>query len=463
MKEVRKKSADPAVAKIIAKAWREQTRLAWDRADALQPRCGFGRLGICCTDCHEGPCRVNPFAADGQQTICGRGQQDLAAAGFARLTADGAAGLVSLAAQFGAALDNGVLAAALAPADEMLAAVDTLAARGRAAGQALAAIAARKDAVLGPRQPALTAANLGVLKADAVNIVLHGHIAPATVKLLLAAAAGKAGLSALCGAETPGLPVLTNYDSQEAPLLTGAVDLLVVGSQCVMPAALALAGEKGIPVLAAAAVASDQDAAAAVAQAQAGFARRAGKPAAIPADSSELCSGYTAANSAALLAALAAARGKSAVRGLVYFGGCGNLAATQDADLVKLAAGLLADGYLLAAAGCAGAALAKAGLCRPEAAGRLKAALPAGTPPVLHLGACHDAGEFLRLAAAAGQLPVFAVFPEITHNKVLATAVAFAAEGITAYLGLDEAAAIPAGVLAGRLLPLADLAAAATN
>ena len=461
MKEVRKKSADPAVNKMLVKAWRQQTELAWDRADALQPKCGFGRLAVCCTDCHEGPCRVNPFAADASKTVCGRSQDDLTAGHFLKLAAAGTTALLDLAARFGSHLDNSVVTAALLPGDDLLATAQygqRLAAQGRAAVQALAAIAEVKAAVSEPSQPVVTTANLGALRADAANIVLHGHIPPAAVRLIAAAAAGRAGVTAMCGAETPGLPVLTNYDSQETPLLTDAVDLLVIGSQCVMPATVALASDKKTPVLAAAAITGEQAAADAVAAALAHFAARAGKPVDIPAESGELHAGFTADNSAPLFAALTKAHAQGALRGLVYFGGCGNLAATQDAGLIKLAGSLISEGYLIATAGCAGAALAKAGLCRPTAApDRLRAVLPAGTPPVLHLGACHDAGQFLRLAAAVGdRLPVFAVLPEITHNKILATAVAFAAQGITAYIGLDDAAAIPAASLAGGLFPLGE-------
>jgi hydroxylamine reductase (hybrid-cluster protein) len=90
-------------------------------------------------------------------------------------------------------------------------------------------------------------------------------------------------------------------------------------------------------------------------------------------------------------------------------------------------------------AGCAGAALARAGMCRPEYAARtgLKGPIPA----VLHIGSCHDAGEFLAMAQDAQKLriPVYTVMLEVTHNKVLATAIAFAAKGIRTYVDPGEA------------------------
>jgi len=54
MKEVRKKSVDAATNAMLVAAYRAKTDVIWDRTDAMQPQCGFGRLSICCTDCHEG-------------------------------------------------------------------------------------------------------------------------------------------------------------------------------------------------------------------------------------------------------------------------------------------------------------------------------------------------------------------------------------------------------------------------
>ena len=121
MKELRKKSADSAVNQAIVKAYREQIELAWDRAEALQPQCGFGRMAICCTDCLEGPCRVNPFSENGQKSICGRDQQALVANQFLRKTADGAAALANLAEQFGCDLDPSTWRSISLTADSMTA------------------------------------------------------------------------------------------------------------------------------------------------------------------------------------------------------------------------------------------------------------------------------------------------------------------------------------------------------
>jgi len=79
MKEIRKKSADPAVNQMLQLAYKKSLGLTWDRADAMQPQCGFARMALCCSDCAAGPCRVSPFAAEEQLTICGRDEHDLVA------------------------------------------------------------------------------------------------------------------------------------------------------------------------------------------------------------------------------------------------------------------------------------------------------------------------------------------------------------------------------------------------
>jgi len=223
-----------------------------------------------------------------------------------------------------------------------------------------------------------------------------------------------------------------------------------------MPAFVALAAKLAVPVIAAADIAQAGEAVAAAVEA---FKRRKGKKADIPAAKEELYAGYTAGNSAALFDSLAKAYNRGALRGLVYLGGCGNMANTQDTQLVKIAAGLIDSGYVIVTAGCVGTALAKAGMCQPDYPGAagMKSALGANVPPVLYLGSCHDAGEFAAIAKAvsAGGMPVAAVLPELAHNKTLATAVGFASLGITTFIGMGEIC-LPAGLLGGRIRSLAE-------
>ncbi len=447
MKAVHKKSIDPAVNQTLVAAYRSQTPLIWDRAEAMQPQCGFGRLAICCSDCQEGPCRTNPFAQVPQQTICGWDNEALEAGRFLQKAADGAWALTKLAGQAGAAFRDEVLRELVVSADEMPVFADMaerLQTIGRCTNAALADLARYQRAAAGSWQPAVVGINLGVLPADTVNIVFHGHV-DRRVVAGFKAAAGKENiavtLAGMCGNEYSGslqLPVVTNYDSQEAPLLTGLVDLLVLGSQCVLPSLCRLAEQRGIAVLQATPAI---DYIAAVLAARQASRRRSGVTT-VPPVVNEAWIGYTADNSADLLAQVAEQYRQGQLKGVVYLGGCGVVANTQDEQPVQLAVALVEAGYLVVTGGCAGTALAKAGLCRPDWRNGdypLRGVLPANVPPVLHLGSCHDAGELLGMAAVLPpQLPLAAVFPEINHNKVLATAIGFAAAGIPAWLGYES-------------------------
>ena len=362
---MRKKSDDRAVNQILIKAHKQGVDLAWDRADAMQPQCGFARLALCCSDCAAGPCRVSPFADSAQQTICGRDGGDLVAAALVRQVREGALALVQLASASGAELDAQALLTACS-GDSM---VDQHSAAGQLPGlaecayQALAALNQTRPL---PARPTRTQVNLGVLQADRTNILVYGHVPPQTIaELANAAALQGAVLLSMAGNEVSGehnLPIVTNYVSQETPLLSGAVDLLVFGSQCVLPAVRKLAAELGIPGVAVGSRTTPFDAQAAVTLACDHRRERAAAQLGLPAVTETLDTNYTAPHLRAVLAGPAA----NAVKGLVYFGGCGNLANTQDRDLVKSAAELMEQGYLLVTAGCVGTALPKQATAMPR-------------------------------------------------------------------------------------------------
>ena len=427
MKEVRKKSNDEAIRRLLVKAFRQNTVLAWDRLEAQQPQCGFGKQMICCSDCADGPCRVNPFSTDEQRTVCGRDRSEMVARALTAKTADGALSLAKLASNFGVEVKPSLWAAIAVPEDAMTAPTDLtakMATLGAAINELQAAIAGARDKALGAG-PAAVEANMGVLKADAANIMVHGHVPPAVLAQLsgLAASAGApVNIVAMCGSEAAGtvkLPILTNYQSQEIVLLSGAIDAVILGSQCVMPAVRQLATEMKIPAICAGTLVDGAAVKAALETAVQAFRKRAGKSLEIPAEKVSLQSGYRAAGVQAFL--------KGKIKGLVYIGGCGSTSGTQDAAAVKAAGALCEAGYLVVTAGCIGASLAKTGFCSADAAN--------AAPRVLHLGTCTDASAFLEMAqsAKATKLPVAAVMMELTHNKTLATAIGFAAAGINVF------------------------------
>ena len=86
-----KKTVDPASQKMIDRAQKEGVATSWDRLEATEPQCGFGKLGICCTVCHMGPCRVDPFGEGAQVGVCGADADTIAARNLLRHIAAGAA------------------------------------------------------------------------------------------------------------------------------------------------------------------------------------------------------------------------------------------------------------------------------------------------------------------------------------------------------------------------------------
>jgi len=113
------------------------------------------------------------------------------------------------------------------------------------------------DVLFGTPQPVVSQASLGVLRKDAVNIAIHGHnpllseiIVDVAYKMQAEAVAAGAtygiNIVGVCctGNEVlmrQGVPLATNFMSQELPIMTGALDVMVVDVQCIMPSIQAAA------------------------------------------------------------------------------------------------------------------------------------------------------------------------------------------------------------------------------
>jgi len=108
-----------------------------------------------------------------------------------------------------------------------------------------------QDVLFGCPYPLKSQANLGVLKEDMVNIIIHGH-EPLLSEMIVVASelpemqelAKKAGakgiqLSGICCTANEilmrhGVPLAGNFLQQELAIVTGAVDAMVVDVQCIM-------------------------------------------------------------------------------------------------------------------------------------------------------------------------------------------------------------------------------------
>lgn len=339
------------------------------------------------------------------------------------------------------------------------------------------------DIIFGTPQPVRGECNLGVLREDAVNIIIHGHN-PVLAEMLVDAAmdpmqqdaAKNAGatdinLVGMCcsGAELlmrHGLPYAGNMLQAELAIITGCVDAMVVDYQCIMPALSELAacyhtkfittfekakfpGAVHIPL--------ERDharetAARIITEAVQAFPKRNRAKVHIPTEKASYMAGFSVeaivghlgGTPGPLLEAIKDGR----IRGLAAIVGCNNPKVKHDFNNVNLARELIKNDILVVETGCVAAACAKAGLMLPEAAGQAGPGLSGvcralGLPPVLHMGSCVDNTRVLDLAAAVANalevdisdLPVAAAAPEWYSEKALCIGVYAVASGIFTVLG----------------------------
>ncbi|RJR35876.1 MAG: anaerobic carbon-monoxide dehydrogenase catalytic subunit, partial [Deltaproteobacteria bacterium] len=340
------------------------------------------------------------------------------------------------------------------------------------------------DILFGTPKPVASQVNIGVLKSDQVNILLHGH-SPLVSEMVAQAAADPAllnrarelgaqgiNLAGLCctGNEVlmrKGIPMAGNHLVQELAIVTGAVEAMVVDYQCIMPSVPDFAScyhtlffttydKAKFPKARHLSFSPENGAALGrelVSQAVENFARRDSKRVSIPAAPQAQVSGFSVESIVAALGGtpgpLLEAIKAGQIRGAAGVVGCNNPKITQDYGHVNLTKALIAADILVLDTGCTAVANAKAGLKEPRAAELagpgLKAVCQAlGIPPVLHMGSCVDNTRIINLCAAlAGalgvdldQLPVAAAAPEWYSEKAAAIACYAVASGIYTVLGV---------------------------
>lgn len=340
------------------------------------------------------------------------------------------------------------------------------------------------DILFGTPTPRPSQVNLGVLKKDQVNILVHGH-SPIVSEMVLAAthapdllakakAAGATGinLAGLCctGNELlmrQGIPLAGNHLMTELAIVTGAVELIVADYQCIMPSLVTVAQCYHTQFVStsdkahfpgATHVTFSMDNAAeqgrrVVEMAIEAFTKRNPARVDIPVQPMNIMTGFS---NEAILTALGGSPAplldaikSGAVRGAVGIVGCNNPKQKQDDCHVRLAEALIKRDILVLVTGCATSAMGKAGLLMPEAATRAGAGLAGvcqalGIPPVLHVGSCVDNSRIIHLCAVLANalgtdisdLPVAASAPEWYSEKAAAIGLYAVASGIYTHLGL---------------------------
>ncbi len=340
------------------------------------------------------------------------------------------------------------------------------------------------DILFGTPQPVASQVNLGVLKADEVNIVLHGHsplvsenIYQASLDDKLQARARQLGaqginLAGLCctGNEVlmrKGIPMAGNHLLQELVLVTGAVEAMVVDYQCIMPSVGHTASCYHSHVISTSPKAKFPHAThieftpenaremglKVVEMAVENFARRNPDRVHIPVAPTAQVSGFSVESIVGALGGtlepLLNAIKAGSIRGAAAVVGCNNPKICQDYGHTALTKKLIEADVLVLDTGCTAVANAKAGFKQPQAAALAGPGLRAvcealQIPPVLHMGSCVDNSRIMTaVAALAGalgvdmdQLPVAAAAPEWYSEKAAAIATYAVASGVYTVLGV---------------------------
>jgi carbon-monoxide dehydrogenase catalytic subunit len=352
------------------------------------------------------------------------------------------------------------------------------------------------DILFGIPTPRMTEANLGTLKADAVNIALHGHnpvlsdvlVARTEGKQKAAIAAGASGINlvGICctGNEVMmrhGIPACTHSVSQEMAIVTGALDAMVVDYQCIMPSVASVAECTGTALITTMDIAkipgaihiafteeaADEKADEILDIAIKSFTRRKNKPVDIPNVKTPVVTGFSVE---AIVGALSKLDAKEPlkpvvdnikagnIRGVCLFAGCNNVKVPQDKNFITIARKLLKANVLVLATGCGAGALMRHGFMDPantdELCGEgLRAVLRAigeanglggPLPPVLHMGSCVDNSRAVALTVAVAQylgvdtdkLPVVASAAEAVSEKAVSIGAYAVAAGLPTHVGV---------------------------
>lgn len=337
------------------------------------------------------------------------------------------------------------------------------------------------DILFGVPTPRPTRFNVGVLKADEVNIIVHGHNPvvsemvlhavqnPAILDLARDKGASGINLAGVCctGNELlmrHGVPMAGNHLTTELVLSTGAVDMMLVDYQCIMPSLSTVAAcfhtqmvstsdKARFPGMEHVEFHPENAAVQAetiVRKAVENFENR-GKVY-IPVEPVEGLGGFSVesildalgGSPDPLLDAIKAGK----IRGAVGVVGCNNPKIQQDHGHVTLTRRLIENDILVLDTGCAAVATGKAGFKLADAAamagpGLKEICVALGIPPVLHMGSCVDNVRILVLAAALANalgvdisdLPVAGAAPEWYSEKAATIGVYFVASGVTTVLG----------------------------
>jgi carbon-monoxide dehydrogenase catalytic subunit len=345
------------------------------------------------------------------------------------------------------------------------------------------------DILFGTPSPVAIETNMGVLKEDQVNIIVHGHepnlfesmVASVAEPTLIQAAkdAGAKGINlvGMCcsGLEMfsrHGTPHAGNFMSTEAVLVTGAVDAMVVDVQCIKQAMAQVAECYKTQLITTNPRAriegadhvefhedKPKDCTDEIVIRAIGRFKNRGVEVRIPQIVGTGVHGFSHEYINYMLGGTFRASYtplndniiNGRIRGVAGVVGCNNSRMQQDYVHVELVKELIKNDVLVVQTGCSQIALAKAGLTTPEAAhlagpGLKEVCETVGMPPVLGCGACVDNSRILIACAemvktgglgdSIADLPVAGCAPEYMSEKAITIGQYFVASGVFTVFGV---------------------------
>ena len=349
-----------------------------------------------------------------------------------------------------------------------------------------------QDILLGTPEPVASKVNLGILREDEVNIIVHGHepllpemlvVASRDPELLeLAKSKGANGINLggiCCSANEVlmrhGIPLAGNYLQQELALVTGAVEAMVVDIQCLMqslpkvaecyhtaifttsriarmPNATHIDVDDANPLVAAKEI---------IRRAIERYPNRVQAKVDIPDHTMDLVAGFSHETINYLLGGLFRASYRplneniinGRIRGVAGVVGCNNARVKHDDMHNRMVKRLIENDVLVLQTGCAAISCAKIGLLSPESArtvagaGLAEVCETVGIPPVLHMGSCVDNSRILMAATAMvkegglgddiSDLPVAGAAPEWMSEKAISIGHYFVSSGVYTVFGVS--------------------------
>jgi len=348
------------------------------------------------------------------------------------------------------------------------------------------------DMLFGSPHALRSKVNLGVLKEDEVNIIIHGHVpllsdiivtaSQDEEMLKLAKSKGAKGITVAgicCTANEilvrRGVPVAGNFLQQELAISTGAIESMVVDLQCIMPGIQTVAScfhtklfsthpkakFPGMEHIEFSEERAMEIAKEIVKKSVENYPNRDKSKVNVPNESMDLIAGFTAENIFYYLGGryrstyrpLNDAIISGRIRGVAGVVGCDNPKMKSGLSHIEMVKELIKHDVLVVQTGCSALACAKEGLLVPESAkkyagkGLQEVCEAVGIPPVLHMGSCVDNSRILiacsnmvregGIGEGIDELPAAGAAPEWMSEKAIAIGWYFVASGALVVFGTE--------------------------